>query len=100
MLRQACELLSFGLAWLNWDMEEEVFLNAERVRLLGGPSAVVSCTAGARVSRLAVSLSAEGWSACVGVMLSVALERVFLLSGSSSDCAYPLNSQLVVLQSN
>ena len=35
-------------------MEEGVFLNAERVRLLGGPSVVLSCTAGSRVSRLVV----------------------------------------------
>ena len=86
MLRPACELLSFGLAWLNRDMEEGVFLNTERVRLLGGPSATLSCMARARVSRLAVGPSAEGWSAFVGLMLSVELERVLLLSGSSRDC--------------
>ena len=67
-------------------MEEGVFLNAERVRLLGGPSVVLSCTAGARVSRLAVGPSVEGWSFCVGVMLCVELERVLLLSGSSREC--------------
>eukprot|EP00983_Pelagomonas_calceolata_P025341 794907-Pelagomonas_calceolata.AAC.1 len=67
-------------------MEEGVFLNAERVRLLGGPPAGVSCEARIRVSGLTVDLCAEGWSAIEGVMLSVELERVLLLSGSSWNC--------------
>eukprot|EP00983_Pelagomonas_calceolata_P049436 1141516-Pelagomonas_calceolata.AAC.1 len=74
--------------YVNWGIDEGVFLIVERVHLrLGGPSADGSCIAGVIMYGSAAELCVGVWSICVGVMLSLQLERVLLLTGSSVDCA-------------